>query len=101
METVNIFECSFLLERCTFARGDGTGGTEERLGVTDTDTECEDRVLRDEPSANGATWGTDGSKKCFAEFGATGRNDDGNLRTCIFKGQLLCFLSQCICLELL
>jgi len=56
---------------CTFAMGDGTGGTETYLTMTQSKEECEAYVKANEPSANGATWGTT-DKKCFAEYGMTG-----------------------------
>ena len=57
--------------------GDGTGGTERYLTKTQSKEECEAYVLANEPSANGATWGTTSKnyqnyQKCFAEYGMTG-----------------------------
>ena len=72
--------------------GDGTGGTEKPVGTTTTKYECADFVRKQEPSANGATWG---NGRCYAEFGATGNNGNRNWQTCLFpKGQSLWFPRQ-------
>ena len=42
-----------------------------------------------QPSANGVTYGTAGredSKRCVAEFEATGANADPNWETCLLSG---------------
>ena len=69
-----------------FVNGGGVGGKEKRLATTTTEDQCADLVRRQQPNANGATWG-DG--ECFAEFGATGNDGDKNWRTCVFEGRLL------------
>ena len=56
---------------CTFASGDGTGGTEKRLTTTPSKEDCEAYVKDKAPAANGATWSTCGSD-CYAEYGMTG-----------------------------
>ena len=73
--------------------GDGTGGTEKQIGTTTTAYDCSALVRRIEPSANGATWGDDQSRRgeCFAEYGATGTNTNRIWKTCLFKGNLLRF----------
>ena len=79
-----------MLGLCTFTVGDGTGepgrNWEEHIGNTDTPDECAYLVRRNEPSANGVTWG---GGACYAEFGATSHNGDVSYRTCLFRGQLL------------
>ena len=81
----------FSEEICTFVIGDGTGGTEEKIGDTDTEDECADLVRSTKPSANGATWGADWSnrRECYAEYNATGIDDDFIWKTCLFNGKLL------------
>lgn len=56
---------------CTFAEGDGTGGTEEYLGDTDTPSECVALVHSTRPEANGVTYSNGDGAACYAEFGAT------------------------------
>ena len=69
--------------KCDFDTGDGIGGTEEYIGNTATDNQCADLVTAKKPTANGATWG---NQKCYAEFGATGKNFARSWRTCLFEG---------------
>ena len=63
--------------------GDGIGGTEKLIGKTTNEDECADLVRRIEPSANGVTWG---GGECYAEFEATGNNDNDKWLTCLFQG---------------
>jgi len=55
---------------CAFAEGDGTGGTEEYLGDTDTPNECVTLVHSTRPEANGVTYSNGDGAACYAEFGA-------------------------------
>ena len=55
---------------CAFAEGDGTGGTEEYLGDTDTPNECVALVHSTRPEANGVTYSNGDGAACYAEFGA-------------------------------
>ena len=63
--------------------GDGIGGTDKKIGTTTTENECAVLVRENEPSANGATWGS----SCYAEFGATGTDGSDYWRTCLFDFQ--------------
>ena len=64
--------------------GDGSGGTEEYIGKTNSALECADLVRSTKPIANGATWG---EQNCYAEFGASYNNGDNKWRTCLFEGK--------------
>ena len=68
--------------------GDGISLTqnEKFLGTATTREACKDMVKAREPSANGATYSTTGSKRCYAEFGMRNRNNDKNFESCIFEG---------------
>jgi len=66
---------------CSFLPGDGVGGTERHIGSTTTREKCVELVVAKYPSANGVTWG--GGKRCYAEFGATGRSDNPPYQTCL------------------
>ena len=75
--------------------GDGIGGSEKRIGQTDTAGECEDLVIVKKSDANGATWDSI-NKDCYAEFGMSGHDNRTGTQTCQFLGQLMSFLSECI-----
>jgi len=53
---------------------DGTGGSENKIGMTDSFAECAALVKTTKPTANGVTWGEGESRRgeCYAEFGQTG-----------------------------
>lgn len=69
---------------CAFAEGDGTGGTEEYLGDTDTPNECVSLVHSTRPDANGVTYSNGGGAACYAEFGATGSTGaPSSWQTCV------------------
>ena len=67
---------------CTFAAGDGTGGTETRIDSAPSAQACAILVRETQPSANGATYSNTGGTDCYAEFGMTGRNDSASWQTC-------------------
>ena len=83
---------------CPFVHGDGNG-SEGYIGETSSANECISRVRKEHPKANGATWGElSGSRagQCYYEVGATrSNNDEGTWITCMIRGQLLKYLSQC------
>ena len=64
----------------------GTGGTESAAGDADSPQKCAALVQVEAPSANGATYSNTGGTACYAEFGMTGNNGDGNWQTCLFTG---------------
>merc|ERR1712004_303990 len=53
---------------------DGSGGSENKIGMTDSFAECVALVKTTNPTANGVTWGEGESRRgeCYAEFGQTG-----------------------------
>eukprot|EP01051_Picozoa_sp_SAG22_P019325 SAG22_NODE_3533_length_1657_cov_1.340180_1_plen_433_part_10 len=58
---------------CTFLPGDGSGGSEARVGAAGSPAECEQLVRTSQPAANGATYGPGiTGTNCYAEFGMTG-----------------------------
>ena len=70
---------------CVFATGSGEGGTEERLGNTDTREECVALVESSRPSANGVTYGLDGTgNECYAEFNMHSRSGQ-DWQSCMFE----------------
>ena len=57
------------LQTCGIAvEGDGTGGWDHYVGEALTMADCVVLVQSTEPTANGATWGTNGYGYCWAEF---------------------------------
>ena len=77
----------FLLDTtfgCNFEVGDAAGGSERSVGQTNSREECAALVRSNEPSANGATYGTNGGRTCYAEFGATYIAARSAWQTCIF-----------------
>lgn len=54
---------------CIFSTGDGTGGSETQIGSAESAQACAALVLETEPTANGATYSTEGTGECYAEFG--------------------------------
>lgn len=68
---------------CIFFPGDGTGGTETQIGNAESAQACAALVLETDPTANGATFSTDGTGECFAEFGMTGRNGASSWESCL------------------
>ena len=78
------------IDPCVFVVGDGVGGSEINLGQTETSEKCIERVRAQQPSANGVTYGTTSgtyAKYCYAEFGATGANNDTDWQTCVLGGK--------------
>ena len=68
--------------------GDGTGGTEKMIGTFSGPKECVDKCKiykNNGQSANAATVDSVTRKKCYCEFGATGKNSNNNWKTCMFK----------------
>ena len=59
--------------------GSVVGGTEKKVGVTDSADECATLVMKTEPTATGAAWGDPALMSsdmivqgyCYAEFGDT------------------------------
>eukprot|EP01046_Picozoa_sp_COSAG06_P047350 COSAG06_NODE_6871_length_2735_cov_2.515554_2_plen_447_part_00 len=72
------------LAGCFWKTGDGTGGTERRLGAVSSHEACSELVRVEEPTANGATVTNGGSGSCYAEFGMSGNNDSPSWSTCAF-----------------
>ena len=88
-KTFNIlFGC--ILERCVFLTGDGEGSSEKKLGTTETPELCFEKVAKQEPKANGVTYGLHGQgrdKECYAEFKMKHINKNANKwQSCLFGG---------------
>ena len=100
-KTLNI-SFGFILERCVFVTGDGEGSSEKKLGTTETPELCFEKVAKQEPKANGVTYGLHGQgrdKECYAEFKMTQINKNANKwQSCLFGGKskwnIVCYLSQ-------
>ena len=72
---------------CEYIVGDGTGGSESRIGNFGTAGECAQAVHNQYPLANGATYSsTAGNGACYAEFGMATGNGNTAWRTCLFGG---------------
>ena len=88
-KTFNIL-FGFILERCVFLTGDGEGSSEKKLGTTETSELCFEKVAKQEPKANGVTYGRHGQgrdKECYAEFKMTQINKNANKwQSCLFGG---------------
>lgn len=74
---------------CDIMDGDGVGGTEKDLGLSESLGECYELVTTKEPTANGMTFNqdiVDGDPyqpwKCYAEFLMTGTTPFTNWQTC-------------------
>ena len=89
-KTFNIL-FGFILERCVFLTGDGEGSSEKKLGTTETPELCFEKVAKQEPKANGVTYGLHGQgrdKECYAEFKMTHINKNAEKwQSCIFGGK--------------
>jgi len=74
-----------------YVTGDGVGGTETYIGDASSPQECVQMVDEQCPDANGATLASQGSGRCYCEFGMTDQNDSGSWQTCqfSFNGQML------------
>jgi len=74
-----------------YVTGDGVGGTENYIGTAASPQECVQMVDEQCPTANGATLASQGSGRCYCEFGMTGTNENGVWQTCqfAFNGQML------------
>ena len=88
-KTLN-FSFGFILERCVFVTGDGEGSSEKKLGTAETPELCFDKVAKQEPKANGVTYGRHGQgrdKECYAEFKMIHINKNANKwQSCLFGG---------------
>lgn len=71
---------------CTFTNGDLTGGDEERLANTNTESDCEYLVRSTRTTATGATW-SPSRQQCYAEFGDQMGSTSGDWKTCLFNGK--------------
>ena len=76
-----------VLNLCEFTVGDGVGGSEASVGEATSMQECAQLVLATSADANGATFSNTGGTGCYAEFGMTESNGNGNWVTCIFPVQ--------------
>ena len=89
-KTFNIL-FGFNLERCVFLTGDGEGSSEKKLGTTETPELCFEKVAKQEPKANGVTYGLHGQgrdKECYAEFKMKHINKNANKwQSCLFGGK--------------
>lgn len=65
--------------------GDGTGGPESYLGIASSEEECIKMVLKQKPTANGVTYGGNGGRYCYAEFGMTDVSSTSLWRTCFLQ----------------
>ena len=79
------------LDRCVFVIGDGVGSNEKKLGNAETPELCFEMVAKQEPNANGVTYGAHGQgrdKECYAEFEMTHVNKDSpKWQACLFEGK--------------
>ena len=83
--------CLYVPGYCEYVVGDGVGGTETAVGDAATASECVNLVLSAEPTANGATYSTDGTTTaCYAEFGMTGVNSSTSWQSCLFPELTIC-----------
>ena len=74
-------------DRCSYTAGDGTGGTEAKIGSYSSADACARAVADGYPQANGATYSaTPGNGACYAEYGMTEHNDNPAWVTCLFGG---------------
>ncbi len=76
-----------------WAKGDGVGGTEERIGIVASKEDCYARCSvrrKNGKFANGATVDTKTEKNCYCEYGMTGRDYSAQkwTSTLIFRGIL-------------
>jgi len=80
-QTCNVNTCP----SCSFEEGDAAGSdwTYKKVGETDTNDACGHMVKEQEPTANGATR-TQSSGYCYANFQATGFDDDSRYHSCLF-----------------
>ena len=71
--------------------GSGTGTSHKNLSKTANPKDCIKLVTQLEPTANGATWGTNGDLDCFAEFEATPTEGNGAFayRTCVIESMFV------------
>ena len=73
-----------------WTRGDGSGGSEEKIGVFANKEVCYAKCStrkRNGQLANGATVDSKTKKTCFCEYGMKGRNNNGNwINTFIKRG---------------
>ena len=74
------------LAPCEWKYGDGTGGSDERVGSYSSADACARAVRQTYPQANGATYGGAGGTQCFAEIGMSGFRRFESWRTCLFGG---------------
>ena len=67
--------------------GDGTGGTEKKIGKYDTFALCIAAVKDQQPTANGVTWGKGKSRKnqCYAEFSQTSTKTSKVWQNCVIQ----------------
>ena len=74
-------------DRCSYTAGDGTGGTEAKIGSYSSADACARAVADGYPQANGATYSaTPGNGACYAEYSMTEHNDNPAWVTCLFGG---------------
>ena len=74
-----------------WARGDGSGGPEEKIGVFASKDVCYAMCSKREKNgllANGATVDSKTEKTCYCEYGQNGRQTDGHwINTFIERGK--------------
>ena len=90
---------------CYFTPGEGTGGTYEEVGQTDTREECVKLVDKTEPTASGVTYRIGGTS-CYALFGFTrispshhGMSVGGNIWETCRIGNSFLFLPVVLCCQ--
>lgn len=86
-DTTHMRTCIF--DDCPFSWmvGDGNGREEKYVGEADTATDCIKLVKTNMPTANAATYPSDGKKECWGEVDETAALTDyqGHWKTCIFE----------------
>ena len=86
-----------LATNCSFSVGQVVGGSEKKVGVTNTSEECVTLVMKTEPTARGVLWGDPSLMDsdmvvqgyCYAEFGDEISSTDYYAEywiACLFKG---------------
>ncbi|XP_057313930.1 adhesion G protein-coupled receptor B1-like [Hydractinia symbiolongicarpus] len=71
--------------KCSFVKGDGTGGTEINIGYKKTVAECINACVAkrvEYPDINGVTIPPAGRVNCYCERRMTGSNGSGSWKTC-------------------
>ena len=83
---------------CTFSNGYYVESSREKLVSVQTNTakECAIKVKKEKISAIGATWASDGTRNCYAHFGAGALAKTSHPReACLFRGRSITSAFYC------